>query len=150
MLVNKYQFTSAKMLHIVTNANNIIPVVYADTLASRLIVIANLALMVWGVFETYALLFGSKWWTYFMGPISDMLFSPTGVSTIFLIIGLSIGFLTAKIFEEMCDKFNQKIKSLKAEIHEKEEQIAKMQKIIDDAQIQVPENATWLSCKKTI
>lgn len=140
------------MLSFVTDSNIIVPIASAEVLASRIILILNCVLCVWGIFEAYSLAFGSKIWTYIMGPISDAFWSPLGLSIACLFIGTSFLFLTSKLLDEICDNIAERINSLKAEIHEKEQHIAKMQKTIDELQdlkIQMPESTSWLSCKKT-
>lgn len=140
------------MLTYITDANIVIPVVSAELFASHLIVLLNVALVIWGLFETYALLFGSKVWSYIMEPISNAFWTPLGLSLVALFIGGSFLVLTAKLLDEICDKITERIQSLKTEIYEKEQQIAKMQNTINELQslkIQIPESSLWSQSKKT-
>jgi hypothetical protein len=141
------------MLSYVTDANIIIPIASAEVFASRLIILLNVALVAWGLFEAYALLFGSKVWTYIMEPISSAFWTPIGLSIVCLFIGGSFLILTAKLLDEICDKITERIQSLKTEIYEKEQQIAKMQNTINDLQslkIQIPDTELFTQSKKTI
>ena len=142
------------MLTYITDANVVIPIASAEVFASHLIVLLNVALVAWGLLETYALLFGSKVWSHIMEPISNAFWTPLGISLVCLFIGGSFLILTTKLLDEICDKITERIQSLKTEIYEKEQQIAKMQNTINELQslkIQIPDTPLFAqSSKKTI
>lgn len=144
MDVNKYQSIAAKMPFLVSANNEVIPVVSANVLASRVIVFINFALVFWGMVESYMLLKLLNVWGFIsrhFANLAELFWSPFGLSMFAVIVGSVMLFVTAKITDEICDGIGQKIISLKDEIQEKEQQIAHMQATIDELQrlkIQIP------------
>jgi hypothetical protein len=132
------------MPFVVSANNEVMPVVGANIIASRLIVVINFALVFWGMVESYMLLKLLNVWSFISRHfvnLAELFWSPFGLSVFAVIAGSIMLFVTAKITDEICDGIGSKIVSLKQEIMEKEQQIAHMQATIDELQrvkIQIP------------